>query len=148
MEKLVPCLDLCRRIPDGAFWNSALVWIFDTQCAGKKRPEFDEDARYFWVLSRDDAADVLEAERWGENPPCYPAPTVGEIIAELPYEASSCYVSIRPDRCGAGGKFSFPWQIGFHRDGGATFMFNNAASSSETFADLFLNMWFHIQGNK
>ena len=66
LEKIVPPLELCKKIPDGAFADSALVWGEDSTPVGYMsevvpRPE-NEDA-YGWI---------------------YPAPTLAEIMKRLP----------------------------------------------------------------
>lgn len=61
LEKLVPKLDLCKLIPPGAFENSALVW--------------DSDYENWYVVERDVVADPDIA---------IPAPTLQEILAEMP----------------------------------------------------------------
>ena len=60
LEDLVPPLEICKRIPAGAFADSALIWMFDG---------FD-----WWVNVRDFDPSYDEA---------YPAPTQAEIMAEL-----------------------------------------------------------------
>lgn len=37
LEDIVPPLELCKRIPAGAFEDSVLVWVFDHQKARKYR---------------------------------------------------------------------------------------------------------------
>ena len=67
LESLVPPLDLCRQIPPGAFDDSALVW---ERNIGLDRTEYDP---------------VINTRK---NALCHhvicPAPTLAEIMAELP----------------------------------------------------------------
>lgn len=75
LESIVPPLELCRRIPAGRFEESALVW--DIHGHGK----FDK-----WHVEKR----VNRSVRFGDygimSPPHadIPAPTLAEILAELP----------------------------------------------------------------
>ena len=60
LESIVPTLELCRRIPQGAFADSALIWFFD--------------GTDWWVNAREFDASSEEE---------FPAPTTDEILAEL-----------------------------------------------------------------
>ena len=64
LEKLVPELELCKRIPKGAFAESALVW--------SRRPVYYKP--HVWVIPRNHAAEVRDI--------C-PAPTLQEIMDAL-----------------------------------------------------------------
>jgi len=59
LEDLVPPLDLCKRIPEGAFAESALVWVSDYEN---------------WYVVERDVADPDIA---------IPAPTLEEILTDL-----------------------------------------------------------------
>ena len=72
LEKLVPELDLCKQIPPGAFENSALVWSYS--CDKRKTKPFIEERDCIDFCRRD----MINA------PPVYPAPTLQEILAEMP----------------------------------------------------------------
>lgn len=65
LENLVPDLELCKRIPKGAFADSALIW--------SRRPVYH--APHEWVIPRNHAAEVRDI--------C-PAPTLQEIMRALP----------------------------------------------------------------
>jgi len=70
-EKLVPELDLCKRIPEGAFAESLLVWT--SSCDKRKTEPFVEERDCIDFCRRD----MVNA------PPVYPAPTLQEIMDEL-----------------------------------------------------------------
>lgn len=63
LENLVPPLKLCKRIPEGAFADSALVW-------SRRASRF---APHEWVIPRGYAAEVSDIA---------PAPTLAEIMPE------------------------------------------------------------------
>jgi len=65
LEDLVPPLELCQRIPAGAFADSALVWVVVGDGSGGER----------WYL--------VERKNVGETkyPEIHPAPTLAEILA-------------------------------------------------------------------
>ena len=67
LEKIVPPLELCKKIPDGAFADSALIWHVQGSPVG-----------YMKELER---RDELHAERFGV---VLPAPTLAEIMSALP----------------------------------------------------------------
>jgi len=66
LETLVPPLELCNLIPEGAFADSALIWHVQGSPVG-----------YMKDLER---RDELHAERFGV---VLPAPTLVEILVEL-----------------------------------------------------------------
>lgn len=82
LKSIVPPLELCKRIPAGEFEDSALVYRFDHQHAGRMFPETNEDERFFYVEERE----MVEfAQRNMVNPPpMFPAPTLAEIVKKLP----------------------------------------------------------------
>lgn len=82
LEDIVPPLELCKQIPAGAFEDSALVYRFDHQSAGKMLPETNEDDRFFYVEERE----MVEFSQRDmvNRPPMFPAPTLAEILAKLP----------------------------------------------------------------
>ena len=69
LENLVPTLDLCKRIPAGAFVDSALIWFFDGNDWWVNVREFDSQPDYE-----------------------YPAPTLAEILLALS-ESGNAYTS-------------------------------------------------------
>lgn len=84
LEKIVASLELCKLIPAGEFNESALVWIFDHQSAGKSYPETEKDDIFFFVEDRNFATDVMDTVKWAVNrPPMYPAPTLVELLEKL-----------------------------------------------------------------
>ena len=81
LERIVPPVELCKQIPAGEFEDSALVFRFDHQQAGKMFPETNEDERFFYVEER---KMVEFAQRNMVNPPpMFPAPTLEEILDAL-----------------------------------------------------------------
>lgn len=74
LESIVPPLELCKRIPEGAFADSALVWQC-TKFLSSVRP------KPIW--------EVMPRDRCLSDAPALPAPTLEEIMAALP--ASVCY---------------------------------------------------------
>jgi len=72
IENLVPDLELCKQIPEGAFADSALVWSYS--CDKRKTEPFVEER------------DCIDFCRMGmvNAPPVYPAPTLAEIMGALP----------------------------------------------------------------
>ena len=72
LESLVPPLELCREIPEGKFEESVLVYSYS--CDKRDEKPF-LDTRDCVELCR---KDMINA------PPVYPAPTLEEILAELP----------------------------------------------------------------
>lgn len=81
LKNLVPPLELCKKIPAVEFEDTALVYRFDHQQAGKMFPETNEDERFFYVEERE----MVEfAQRNMVNPPpMFPAPTLDEIRRKL-----------------------------------------------------------------
>ncbi len=76
LESIVPPLELCKRIPAGAFEDSALVWLYwakDESSFGNVVPRILKD-QFSSILPGMGA--VLKAE--------VPAPTLAEILAKLP----------------------------------------------------------------
>lgn len=81
LESIVPPVELCKKIPAGEFEDSALVYKFYHQKAGKMFPETNDDVRFFYVEERE----IVEfAQRNMVNPPpLFPAPTLAEILNAL-----------------------------------------------------------------
>ena len=71
LKDLVPELELCKQIPEGAFADSALVWSYS--CDKRKTEPFVEERDCIDFCRRD----MVNA------PPVYPAPTLEEILSEL-----------------------------------------------------------------
>ena len=72
LENLVPDLELCRKIPKGAFADSVLVWSYS--CDKRKTEPFIEERDCIDFCRRD----MINA------PPVYPAPTLAEILIVQP----------------------------------------------------------------
>lgn len=66
LEKLVPPLELCRKIPAGEFENSAL---------GHHRYCIKDGKEYYEVVQRGNTHSLTDVQ--------YPAPTLQEIMAKL-----------------------------------------------------------------
>lgn len=67
IEDIVPPLELCKKIPEGAFEDSALVWNLEV-AATRHHGEWWE---------------VVYRESTCEDEEFYPAPTLAEIMHEL-----------------------------------------------------------------
>ena len=63
LEDLVPPLEMCKRIPEGAFADSALVWLRESGHSGS-----------FYIAERNDYLDRVKR---------IPAPTLEEILRGL-----------------------------------------------------------------
>lgn len=76
LEKLVPPLELCKLIPAGEFEDSVLAWI---------------DHRDVYPEENANPSVVVRKIAWAATSKkgVYPAPTLQEIMAELP--ACDCY---------------------------------------------------------
>ena len=113
LEDLVPPLDLCRKIPVGKFEDSALVLIFwhkspntpveiRTRCEVENDPEFD---------------DLVEEQRII----IYPAPTLEEILAELPkFDMNEIPLACVPEFGGERRIFGGAWAVGYTDKNNAT----------------------------
>lgn len=74
LEQLVPPLELCQQIPDGAFADSALVWV---------------------RMYRSQAIGLDERDGCCEEIVC-PAPTLEEIMKKLPDMTSIQFIDTYP----------------------------------------------------
>lgn len=74
LEELVPKIELCKLIPDGEFADSAFYWFQELQHINEKPPH---DYRYFVSFAD------FRGYAWGGGR-CCPAPTVQEIIEDIP----------------------------------------------------------------
>ena len=72
LESLVPSLDLCKQIPEGAFTNSVFVWSYS--CDKRKTEAFVDERDCIEFCRRD----MVNA------PPVYSAPTLQEILLADP----------------------------------------------------------------
>ena len=78
LESLVPALELCKKIPDEKFEDSALVWTYScdktiTDPTVERREDVDFCRR-----------NVVNA------PPVYPAPTLAEIMEAIDADGWYC----------------------------------------------------------
>ncbi len=71
LKSIVPDLELCKLIPKGEFPDSVMVWVTADEC---------RDA----VENRTQIEAVLKGNDYINKPMLYPAPTLAEILAELP----------------------------------------------------------------
>lgn len=103
LKELVPPLELCKQIPDGAFDDSALVWL--QQYEGNKRHPA------LWA--------VVERESTVEGEEIYPAPTLKEILKALPSQnRDKLPLCITPDFPDDGpGEFGDAWACGYRKYG-------------------------------
>lgn len=106
LEELVPPLELCKLIPKGEFEDSALMWVEDVH---PTLTPFVEPRRYV----------ILEDEE-------IPAPTLEEIMAELP--SCVCY------------RMNEEWSVGLVNDSA-----ENAIKDSSGAADA-LKLWLELKG--
>lgn len=103
LENLIPRLEMCKEIPEGAFTDSALVRI-----GGKRCPKLDILPRESLQRSQ---LELVQKGSWH----LYPAPTLEEVLAELPtsilsYKGEKYYLAIFDARNKSG-----MWQIGYLR---------------------------------
>lgn len=92
LESIVPSLETCKLIPQGSFAESALVWIEyprNNRLRSWHNPHIKND---FYVTGRDGFLNkfiVYDNENHQiantRLPIIYPAPTLAEILAELPF---------------------------------------------------------------
>lgn len=101
IQDLVPQLELCKKIPAGHFADSALVW-------SRRTSRF---APHEWVIPRGYAAEVSDIA---------PAPTLAEILAELPkYNENEVSLACVPafNSDGEIRIFGKAWSVGYtHKD--------------------------------
>ena len=78
LKSLVPPLDLCKQIPEGAFTNSVFVWSYS--CDKRKTEPFLDERDCIEFCRRD----MVNA------PPVYPAPTLQEILLAIDESGGYC----------------------------------------------------------
>ena len=84
LESLVPPLELCKLIQAGSFDDAAFAWIHaDVVGFVCRTSGCEEVAGKEWQLIRSNASRVIRARKRGEE--IYPAPTLEEIMAAMPY---------------------------------------------------------------
>jgi len=97
LEQLVPPLELCQQIPQGAFADSALVWT-RTWCRGEPCVQPREEAN---------------ENGWTTYAP---APTLAEILETLPkFNKNEVCLAVVPDFPDEGEKriFGEAWAVGY-----------------------------------
>lgn len=83
LESLVPPVELCKLIPAGEFEDSAHAWVLSNVVGFVCRTSGCEQVSgQQWQLIRSNASRIIRARKRGEQ--IYPAPTLEEIMAELP----------------------------------------------------------------
>ena len=95
LESLVPPVDLCSKIPDGIFADSALIWCYDGD---------------FWHV------EARSTSFYNKEEDIRPAPTLQEILNELPkYNENevtlACVPSFLPGDKGR--IFGEAWSVGY-----------------------------------
>ena len=119
----VPELDLCKQIPEGEFRNSVLVWGY--YYAGW------HDNREWSVFERtgEENVDLY-----------YPAPTLAEIMAELPkYDENEKTLACIPDFPNESGEavFGAAWTVGYTK---------NRSVTDKNPATAALKLWLELKG--
>ena len=124
IEDLVPPLELCRLIPQGEFADCCFVWVVN----GDYQPKFQVlDKRKYPFIPEDGAT-------------LYPAPTLQEILADLPpYDKNeqilACCV---PDWADFNARiFGENWRVGYTGD--ASINDKNPAAAA-------LKLWLEVKG--
>ena len=90
LEKIVPSLRLCKRIPAGEFEDSALVWVYDDVVGFLCRTSGCEQIhKKEWQLQKNHPRKIAIRRKCGQE--IYPAPTLEEILDEMvSFRASFC----------------------------------------------------------
>lgn len=85
IENLVPPLELCKLIPAGGFADSVFVWGYS--CDKRDTTPFVDER------------DCVEFCRRNMTnaPPMFPAPTLQEIMADLPSGDTACFCCYNGD---------------------------------------------------
>ena len=88
LDKLVPPLELCKKIPKGEFKNCCFNWLVLTKTSDPYTEivsSWDCDVHN---VSNDDGMEL------------YPAPTLQEILEKLPwdFEFSNCYKEVPTEK--------------------------------------------------
>lgn len=87
LESLVPPLDLCKQIPQGAFENSVLVWF------GHRHTD-----KTMKVVPRNELGVACQFFLQKGVRVAYPAPTLQEILAVLPCDMLADFYLSPTDR--------------------------------------------------
>lgn len=79
LERIVPPLELCKRIPAGEFEDSALVWVYDDVVGFLCRTSGCEQIhKKEWQLEHNHPRKIAIRRKCGQE--IYPAPTMDEIL--------------------------------------------------------------------
>ena len=82
LERIVPPLELCKRILAGEFEDSALVWVYDDRVGFLCRTSGCEQIhKKEWQLEHNHPRKIAIRRKCGQE--IYPAPTLEEILAKL-----------------------------------------------------------------
>ena len=122
LEKIVPSLDLCKLIPAGKFADSALVW----------RDRKGNISRDSFAKVRE-PEDISYANEFAEVR-YYPAPTLEEIIADLPSEYEDGALSLGRN------------YIEYDTPDWFTVDDTSFGSEKDGFAAAALRLWFKVKG--
>ena len=82
LEKIVPSLRLCKKIPAGEFEDTALVWVYDDVVGFLCRTSGCEQIhKKEWQLQKNHPRKIAIRRKCGQE--IYPAPTLEETITSL-----------------------------------------------------------------
>ena len=82
LEKIVPSLRLCKKIPAGEFEDSALVWVYDDVVGFLCRTSGCEQIhKKEWQLQNNHPRKIAIRRKSGHE--IYPAPTLEEILEAI-----------------------------------------------------------------
>ena len=82
LKNLVPPLELCKRIPEGEFEDSALVWVYDDVVGFLCRTSGCEQIhKKEWQLEHNHPRKIAIRRKSGHE--IYPAPTLAEILESI-----------------------------------------------------------------
>ena len=82
LKNIVPPLELCKKIPEGEFEDSALVWVYDDVVGFLCRTSGCEQIhKKEWQLEHNHPRKIAIRRKCAQE--IYPAPTLEEIITTL-----------------------------------------------------------------
>ena len=82
LEKIVASLELCKKIPEGEFEDSALVWVYDDVVGFLCRTSGCEQIhKKEWQLQNNHPRKIAIRRKSGHE--IYPAPTLEEILEAI-----------------------------------------------------------------
>ena len=120
LESIVPPVELCKLIPEGEFKDSALVW--------------EKSEKYFQATEIIDYEYKVVAR--DESKGGFPAPTLEEIINELPHKYKDGRFSVGDNY------IEYDTYDGFLVDG------TDFCSEPEGFAAAAIRLWFMVNGSE